>query len=146
MSTTKTSEGAPSSFWLPQTDICFLPDRLPQSGQAPVWTAFPAAQRAQLQTFPCLLLLQKAGRGGKSSLPPRFTVPDFQMLMDSNPRKCLRSHRKPKPHSAPFLCRQSTISPPPQPASVSSSVPWLCLEYLRLLSNTLSNKTPARGH
>lgn len=70
MSKTKRSKGAPSSLLLPQTGICFLPDVRPQTGQAPVCTAFPAAQSSAANIS--LSITRGSGKERKIALYPQI--------------------------------------------------------------------------
>lgn len=137
--------------------ICFLPDWLLQTAAVSRVNSLPPRPgRAQLQKSP-RPSLGEAGRRkqNKTKLPGTPPVGFTSSLQTpicpkptkcSKPTKCLRSSRKPKPGSTPSLRRQTTSSPPHCPGPGPLTAPWLCLKYLRLLSNTLPNKTPARGH
>lgn len=139
----KTSQSAARSLLLALAGVCFLPD-------AAAASRLPGAQPSRSRESSAPNVSVSIIRGGRKKRkmvfhPKIHFTSDLQTLIYSKPTKGLSSHRKPKPFlpettNAPS--RQHTLAWLP----VQFTAPWLCLKSLRLLWNTLSNKTPARGH
>lgn len=91
-------------------------------------------ERAQLQTSPHLLL-GEAGRREKEFWTPNIHFKsNLQMVIYPKPTKCLRSQRKPKTESAPFLHKPQPLLPRPSQCPVHSllalpQVPKITFKY-----------------